>query len=216
MQHTRIKICGLTRAAHVRAVVEAGADAIGLNFHRPSPRAVDAVTARALVAEVPPFVTTVGLFVDADPAEIEAVLAIVPLQMLQFHGDETPEECTRWGRPYLKAVRMRDDLDMDAVLASHPEATGLLLDAYRPGVPGGTGEVFDWARIPARPGRPLVLAGGLDARNVADAVRRVAPWAVDVSGGVERAKGEKDPEAIAAFVAAVREADRAGNPEGSR
>lgn len=205
--HPRIKICGLTRPEDVRAVVAAGADAIGLNFHEPSPRSVDAETAARLCALLPPFVTSVGLFVDAPAARIEAVLARVPLQLLQFHGDEPAADCERWGRPYLKALRMRDGLDVRAAAAAHPGAVGFLLDSYRPGVPGGTGEVFDWGRIPRDLGRPLVLAGGLHAGNVGEAIRTVRPWAVDTSGGVERAKGVKDAETIRAFVDAVRRTD---------
>ncbi|MEE4361103.1 MAG: phosphoribosylanthranilate isomerase [Pseudomonadales bacterium] len=199
----RIKICGLTRPEDVHAAVDAGADALGFNFHAASPRAVSIEKARELCALLPPFVTSVGLFVDADPRTIEAVLAAVPLQMLQFHGDEAPEQCDRWARPYLKALRMREDLDPAAAAARYPGAAGILLDSYRPGVPGGTGDVFDWGRIPVDPDWPLVLAGGLDAHNVARAIRQVRPWAVDVSGGVEAEKGIKDARKMRAFVQAV-------------
>jgi phosphoribosylanthranilate isomerase len=207
VQHTRIKICGLTRVAHVRAAAAAGVDAIGLNFHPSSPRYVDPETARTLAAAAPPFLTVVGLFVDATPADIDTVLARVPLHMLQFHGDETPAACAAAPRPWLKAVRMREGLDVAEAMATWDGAAGVLLDAYLPGVPGGTGETFDWDRIPAERTRPLILAGGLDPGNVGDAVRRVRPFAVDVSGGVERARGEKDAGRIEDFVAAVRAAD---------
>lgn len=206
----RIKICGLTTPEQALHAARVGADAIGLVFHPDSPRRVDVAAAREICAALPPFVTTVGLFVDAAADAIERVLAEVPLQMLQFHGNEDETSCRRWGRPYLKAVRMRPDLDVAQAIGGHPTASGILLDSYRPGVPGGTGTRFDWERIPAHRPRPLVLAGGLDAGNVAEAIRRTTPWAVDVSGGVERAPGDKDPDAVAAFVAAVRETD--GSP----
>jgi phosphoribosylanthranilate isomerase len=150
----------------------------------------------------------VGLFVDAPAERIAAILEQVPLQMLQFHGDEPEADCARWNRPWLKALRMRDDLDVATLAASYGTAGALLLDSYRPGVPGGTGETFDWQRIPPALPRPLVLAGGLTPENVGEAIRIVRPQAVDVSGGVERAKGVKDAEAMQAFVDAVRNADR--------
>lgn len=206
MSSVRIKICGLRSPEQALAAVAAGADAIGLNFHGASPRAVELSAAREICAVLPPFVTTVGLFVDAREADIEAVLDALPLQMLQFHGDEDEANCRRWQRPYLKALRMRAGLDIRAAMAAHGRATGILLDSYRPGVPGGTGEVFDWDRIPQQRPRPVVLAGGLTASNVAEAIRRVRPWAVDVSGGVEREPGVKDPAAMEAFVRAVRAA----------
>lgn len=206
--NVRIKICGITSEADAVAAAEAGADAIGLNFHPASPRAIDVAQAQAICAVLPPFVTTVGLFVDAPAERIAAILEQVPLQMLQFHGDEPAADCSRWQRPWLKALRMRDDVDVAALGASYRAAEALLLDSYRPGVPGGTGETFDWRRIPSALPRPLVLAGGLTPENVAEAIRIVRPQAVDVSGGVERAKGVKDAEVMQAFVDAVRRADR--------
>ncbi len=203
----RIKICGLRNPEQALAAVAAGADAIGLNFHGASPRAVDVDTARAICAVLPPFVTSVGLFVNAEETQIRAVLERVPLQMLQFHGDEEEHACSRWQRPYLKALRMRPELEIDPVLANgFRSASGILLDGYRPGVPGGTGRAFDWSRIPAEHDRRLVLAGGLNAGNVGAAIRQVRPWAVDVCGGVELEPGEKDPGAMTAFVQAVRTA----------
>ncbi|MDI3514376.1 MAG: phosphoribosylanthranilate isomerase [Rhodocyclaceae bacterium] len=206
MSRTRIKICGLTRAQDVRAAVDGGADAIGFVFYPPSPRAVSIEQAAELVALLPPFVTSVGLFVNPAPGEVEAVLERVPLQLLQFHGDEAEAECARYGRPWIKAARMRPGVDLLEFAASHPRASGILVDAFVDGY-GGGGKTFDWTLIPAGFARPLVLSGGLDADNVVDAVRRVRPWAVDVSSGVESAKGIKDAQKIAAFIAGVRHAD---------
>lgn len=206
MSRTRIKICGLTRVEDVHAAVEAGADAIGLVFYPPSPRYVSGEQAAALCRAVPPFVTVVGLFVNPEPGVVEATLAQVPLQLLQFHGDETPEVCERYGRPYLKAVRMRPGVDLLNYEASFASAQALLVDAFVEGY-GGGGQVFDWSLIPAGLKRPLVLSGGLDADNVAAAIRHLRPWAVDVSSGVESAKGIKDAGRIAQFIAGVRNAD---------
>lgn len=199
----RIKVCGITRPADARAIAALGVDALGLVFHASSPRAVEADEAASIVAALPPFVTRVGLFVDAGPDRVEAVLEHVRLDCLQFHGDETPEDCRRHGLPYLKAVRMRPGTDLAAIAERYGDAQGLLLDTYRPGLPGGTGETFDWSEVPAGIETPIILAGGLDETNVARAIARVRPWAVDVSGGVESAPGRKDPARVAAFVAAV-------------
>ncbi len=214
MSPTRIKICGITRTEDARAAAEAGADAVGLVFYDASPRAVDAALASEIVAELPPFVTAVGLFVNASAETIEQVLRQVPLDMLQFHGDETAAECAAAGRPWYKALRMQPGEDIAARAGEYTEARAVLLDSFKPGVPGGTGEAFDWTHIPALP-RPLILAGGLHPGNVADAVMQIAPAAVDVSGGVERAPGVKDPALIQAFCAAVRAADeqRLGNQQ---
>lgn len=202
---TRIKICGLTRAADVDAAVAAGADAIGFVFYPPSPRYVTPQRATDLVRRLPPFVSAVGLFVNAEPTEVEAVLAAVPLHVLQFHGDEAEADCRRYGRPYLKAARVTPELDLVQYAARYPTAQALLLDAFVEGY-GGGGKTFDWSLIPTALPLPIVLSGGLDAANVAEAVRRVRPAAVDVSSGVEAAKGIKDAARIAAFVAAVRAA----------
>ena len=206
MSRTRIKICGLTRPQDVRVAVECGADALGFVFYPPSPRAVSIEQAAELVALLPPFVTAVGLFVNATPAEVEAVLARVPLQLLQFHGDEAEADCARFGRPWIKAARMRAGVDLVEFASLHPGASGILVDAFVEGY-GGGGKTFDWSLIPRGFGRPLVLSGGLDADNVVDAVRRIRPWAVDVSSGVESDKGIKDTAKIAAFIAGVRDAD---------
>lgn len=206
MPRTRIKICGLTRPEDVIAAVESGADAIGLVFYPRSPRFVSADRAAELTALIPPFVTTVGLFVNPDPVEVEQVLAQVPLQLLQFHGDESEADCGRYGRPWIKAARMQKGVDLVEFCASHPCASGVLLDAFVDGY-GGGGKVFDWSLIPEGLNRRLILSGGLDPDNVVEAVRRVKPWAVDVSSGVESAKGIKDAARIAAFIAGVRDAD---------
>jgi len=206
MSRTRIKICGLTRPQDVRAAVEHGADAVGFVFYPPSPRAVGIEQAAELVALLPPFVTSVGLFVNASGEEVNAVLDRVPLQLLQFHGDETDAQCARHGRPWIKAARMRPGVDLVEFSSLHPRASGVLVDAFVDGY-GGGGKPFDWSLIPAGFERPLVLSGGLDADNVVEAVRRVRPWAVDVSSGVESAKGIKDAAKIAAFIAGVRNAD---------
>lgn len=208
----RIKICGLRSPEQALAAVSAGADAIGLNFYAASPRSVEVAVARHICDVLPPFVSSVGLFVNA-PAELVAtVLDAVPLQMLQFHGDEDEAYCEQWRRPYLKVLRMREDLDTGAAMMAYASAAGIMLDSYRRGMPGGTGEVFDWDRIPRQRPRPLVLAGGLTAANVGQAIRRVRPWAVDVSGGVEQEPGVKDPAAMEAFVRAVRAAEESDRP----
>ncbi|MCG7599154.1 phosphoribosylanthranilate isomerase [Halomonas sp. McH1-25] len=198
---TRVKICGLTRAEDVDAAVAAGADALGFVMWPGSPRALDLERLAALSARVPAFVTRVGLFVDQDPAFVQACEA--HLDVVQFHGDETPVECSQASRPWVKALRMRDGIDLGAAASEYAGARGLLLDAYKRGVPGGTGETFDWSRIPASLAKPVILAGGLDASNVGEAIRKVRPFAVDVSGGVEQAKGIKDPDKIRAFVRQV-------------
>lgn len=200
---TRVKICGITRPEDGLAAARHGADAIGLMFYPPSPRAVDLDTARAIVEVLPPFVSVVAVFVDAAPAQIEQVLGAIPVDLLQFHGSESPAQCAAPGRPYIKAVAMRVDLDLAEAAEQYAGARGLLVDTHRPGVYGGTGEVFDWGRIPPALGKPIVLAGGLDPDNVAQAVRRVRPYGVDVSSGVEREKGIKDEDRIAAFMRGV-------------
>ena len=204
---TRVKICGITRAEDATEAVRHGADALGLVFYPPSPRAVTFEQAREVVACLPPFVTVVGLFVDAERAEISEALARVRIDLLQFHGSESPEQCSGHGRPYIKAVQMREGVDLARVEAEYTDAAGLLLDSYQAGKPGGTGAVFDWARIPPEMAGRIVLAGGLDPDNVEAAVRRVRPYAVDVSGGVERAKGIKDAARIAAFLRGVERGD---------
>ena len=200
----RVKICGITRIEDALAAARAGADAIGLVFHEASPRAVSVEQARAIVQALPPFVTSVGLFVDASAERIRQVLEQVPLDMLQFHGDETDAFCQAFARPYLKAVRVRAGDDLNELAGRWPGAHGILLDSYKPGVPGGTGETFDWSMIPAQRSWTLILAGGLQADNVRQAIDLTAPWAVDVSGGVEAAKGIKDVAKINAFIQEVK------------
>lgn len=204
----RVKICGITRLADLRAACGAGADALGFVFYDKSPRHVPIETAAALLRELPPFVQSVGLFVNADPTFVESVLNVAPLDLLQFHGDETPADCARYGRPWIKAVRVSAGTDLLKYAADFEDARGLLLDAFVPGVPGGTGERFDWRLIPPDLPLPVVLSGGLDPGNVAEAVRRVRPWAVDVSSGVEAAKGIKDAHKVAQFIARAKVASR--------
>lgn len=206
MTAVRSKICGITRVEDALAAAREGADAIGLVFYAQSPRAVDVARAREILRALPPFVTSVGLFVNALRAEIEEVLREVPLDLLQFHGDEQAEDCEGFGRPYIKALRVRPGLPIREQCADFASAAGILLDSYVPGVPGGTGEAFDWSLVPADLEMPVILAGGLDAQTVTAAIARVRPYAVDVSGGVEQAKGIKDPLKIAAFMQAVRAA----------
>lgn len=202
----RSKICGITRVEDALLAAEAGADAIGLVFYDKSPRAVDVRQARTILAALPPFVTSVGLFVNASRCFIGEVLDAVPLDLLQFHGDETPEQCEGHGRPWFKALRVRPGDDLRAEAARFSGARAILLDAYVPGVPGGTGERFDWKLIPADLPRPLILAGGLTPDNVAEAIASVRPYGVDVSGGVEASRGIKDAAKVTAFIQRVREA----------
>jgi phosphoribosylanthranilate isomerase len=203
---TRIKICGVRREVDVEASVEAGADAIGLVFHPASPRHVAVARAAELARRLPPFVTPVGLFVNAEASEVEAVLAAIPSLVLQFHGDETPGYCARFGRPYLKAIRMDAEVDLLDSARRFASAQALLLDAPVESY-GGGGKVFDWSLVPADVARPVVLSGGLHAGNVIAGIQQVRPWAVDVSSGVESARGVKDAELIRRFCEAVREAD---------
>lgn len=206
MHRTRIKICGLTRESDVLAAVEAGADAIGLVFYPPSSRYVSPARAAELARVIPPFVTTVGLFVEPEPSLVREVMKRVPLQMLQFHGDESAAACEAFGLPWIKAARMRPGIDLLKFAASYVGAAGILLDAFVEGY-GGAGEAFDWNLIPSGMDRPLILSGGLSPHNVGEAVTRIRPWAVDVSSGVESAKGIKDAALIAAFIQGVRDAD---------
>lgn len=206
MNSTRIKICGITSVADGLAAVQAGAHAIGLVFYAKSPRAVTLEQAREIAAAVGPFVTLVGLFVDAEPEFVREAAAAAGLQLLQFHGDESRDYCEQFQRPYMKAIRMRPELDVLMAISEYPSASGILLDAYRPGVPGGTGETFDWQRVPAQSPRPLVLAGGLTPANVAAAIQATDVYGVDVSGGVESAPGKKDKEKIDQFIHNARNA----------
>lgn len=200
MNSIRIKICGITSIEDAQLAINAGADAIGLVFYEPSPRSVTIEQAAVIAKSVGPFVTVVGLFVDAEEGFIKDVLAKVSLHVLQFHGNETPEFCRGFQRPYMKAIRMRPELNLPDAIGSYPDASAILLDAYRPGVPGGTGETFDWLRVPKNTLRPLVLAGGLTPENVALAISSVAVYGVDVSGGVESTPGKKAAHKITAFI----------------
>lgn len=204
MTAVRVKICGITRVEDALAAAAVGADAIGLVFYAKSPRAVSAEQAQAIVAALPPFVTTVGLFVDIERAELQRILASVPLDLLQFHGDESAEQCEGFNRPYIKALRVKAGDDIAAQVDRYPGAKGILLDTYVEGVPGGTGEAFDWSLVPEGLNKPVILAGGLHPDNVALAVAQVRPYAVDVSGGVEASKGIKDAQKIGAFIRAAR------------
>jgi phosphoribosylanthranilate isomerase len=204
---TRVKICGITSSGDAQAAARLGADAIGLVFYGPSPRYVTVEQAQGIAASVPPFVARVALFVNPTTEAVAAVLDGVRIDLLQFHGEEAPDFCAQFGIPYLKAVRVRKGLNLLECLSPFRGAAGWLLDAYRPDYYGGTGETFDWEVIPAGLERPVVLSGGLTVHNVAAAVRRVRPWAVDVSSGVESTKGIKDADRMAAFIQGVRNAD---------
>ncbi|MFM7226267.1 MAG: phosphoribosylanthranilate isomerase [Oxalobacteraceae bacterium] len=218
MSHrTRIKLCGLTRSEDIRAAVAVGADAIGLVFYPPSPRHVSAAQAAGLLRELPPFVSSVGLFVNAELEQVREVLSVAPIAMLQFHGDETPAQCAAIaksvGRPFLRALRIRPETQPADLLESvyehrdsSPLFAGLLLDTWSDAY-GGTGKAFDWSLIPAEIAHQAVLSGGLNAQNVTDAVRRIRPHAVDVSSGIESSKGVKDAALMRAFVDAVRSGD---------
>lgn len=208
MSRTRIKICGLTREADVDDAIDAGADAIGFVLYPKSPRAVPLARAVELAGRLPPFVTPVLLFVNASPSEVRAASEALPQALLQFHGDETPEQCQAAGHPYLRAVRMAPGVDLLEFASRFATAAGLLLDADSD-VYGGSGKVFDWSLIPPNVPLPVVLSGGLSPANVTDGVLRVRPWAVDVSSGVESAKGIKNAALMRRFCKAVREGDAA-------
>lgn len=197
---TRVKICGFTRTDDALAAANLGVDAIGLVFYTPSPRNIEVAQAREIVRHLPAFVSVVGLFVDAEPAWIAEVLTQVRIDCLQFHGEEAPGDCRIYAKPYIKAVRMRPDADLAGLEARYADAAGLLLDAYDPGIQGGTGSSFDWDLIPGQRKLPLILAGGLSPKNAALAVQQVRPYALDVSSGVEVCKGVKDAEKMAAFI----------------
>ena len=206
MMKTRIKICGITRPEDARVAAAAGVDAIGLVFYPKSPRAVTIQQAQAICAVLPPFITVVALFVDAEHFEIEDVLAAVPVDLLQFHGSETPVQCNAYATPYIKAIRMRDDADLTEAVRQYDSARGLLVDTFDPNEAGGTGEIFDWDRVPDGLDTPIILAGGLEPSNVGAAIQQLSPYAVDVSSGVEQSKGIKDADKIEAFIKAVRTA----------
>ena len=206
MSRTRIKICGITREEDLRSAVLLGADALGLVFYPPSPRYLSAPRAAQLARLMPPFVTSVGLFVNEDARVVQSILKVVPLQLLQFHGEEEDGYCAQFGLPYIKAARVRPGLDLLEYAESFPGACGLLLDAHVDSY-GGAGKTFDWRLFPESLPLPLILSGGLHAGNVAAALATVRPWAVDVSSGVESAGGIKDAKLIAEFIAGVRSTD---------
>ncbi|GHC29978.1 phosphoribosylanthranilate isomerase [Aidingimonas halophila] len=198
LRRTRVKICGITREEDLQVAVAAGADALGFVLWPGSQRAIGLERLAELSAQVPAFVTRVGLFVDQEPALIQQAGRY--LDLLQFHGNEAPDDCRGFARPWIKALRMREDIDVTQAASRYADASALLLDAYRPGVPGGTGETFDWSRIPASLTKPVILAGGLTPQNVGEAIRTVHPFAVDVSGGVEHGPGIKDADRINEFI----------------
>ncbi len=204
---TRTKICGITRVEDALAAAHSGADAIGLVFHEKSPRYVTLQQAARLAAALPPFVTVAGLFVDVSADYVHAVLEEVPLDVLQFHGEETPDFCASFSRPYIKAIRVREGVDLVQCASAYARAQGLLLDAWVKDVPGGTGHSFDWGLIPHGLPLPVILSGGLNPGNVAAGIRAVRPYAVDVSSGVEAQKGIKDAAKIAAFIKEVKDID---------
>lgn len=199
----RVKICGITRVEDALVAVENGADAIGLVFYEPSPRAVSVEQAIKIVSQIPAFISIVGLFVNAEERFVRDVISNVALDLLQFHGDETPEECSRYALPFMKAIRVKSDTNLVQCAKDYSASRALLLDTYTEGVAGGTGHTFDWGLIPSDLNKPVVLAGGLTAENVGSAIRQVRPYAVDVSGGVELSKGIKDAAKIAAFMQQV-------------
>ena len=204
---TAVKICGITRLEDALAAARLGTHAVGFVFYGRSVRNIAPELAAGIVRQLPPFVTVVGLFVDADAREVEQVLAQVPLDLLQFHGEETPRYCGAFRVPYIKAVRVRAGLDLLQYAQQYRTARGLLLDAFLEGAHGGTGTAFDWDLIPGKLPLPIVLSGGLNPENIGDAIRRVRPWAVDVSSGVEASPGTKDAHKLAAFFQGVRDAD---------
>lgn len=205
MARTRVKVCGITCLEDAVQAVDAGADALGFVFYRPSPRFVEPAIAAKIIASLPAFVTTVALFVDEIEALVQRISTETGVDLLQFHGDEPVGFCTQFDRPYIKALRVKPDVEVLQQAAPYADsARGILLDTYRKGIPGGTGEAFDWDLVPEDLGAALILAGGLNAGNVGAAMAAVSPFAVDVSGGVEAKAGRKDPDKIQAFMDAVR------------
>ncbi|HET8807275.1 MAG TPA: phosphoribosylanthranilate isomerase [Methylophaga sp.] len=202
---TRVKICGITRRQDAEFAIEMGADALGLVFYAASPRAVTIAQAAEICRRLPPFVSLVGLFVNANADEVNAALEQLPLDLLQFHGDESPQYCEQFAKPYMKAVRMQRSEDLQIAAENYHYANALLLDSFQAGVPGGTGQTFDWSMITPI-NKPLILAGGLSSENVATAIKQIRPYGVDVSGGVESAKGIKSNEKIRAFMQEVANA----------
>ena len=207
VNRTRVKICGITNLEDALAAIHAGADSLGFVFYAPSPRAVEVEQAAEIIAQLPAFVTTTALFVNADKEFVDRVITQTRIDLLQFHGDETEAFCAGFSRPYIKAIRMKPELNLVQEVNQFSSAQAILLDAYRPGVPGGTGEAFDWDRIPQPHPAIIILAGGLNCDNVAEAVKVVKPYAIDVSGGVEKRKGIKDADKINTFINEVTRAN---------
>ncbi len=204
---TRVKICGITRPEDGRAAAQSGADAIGLVFFAKSPRYVALQQAQTICRDLPPFVSVVALFVNARREQVTEVLDSVPVDLLQFHGTEQAEQCIGFGRPYIKAIAMKEGCEPLSTMKEHPEASGFLLDAWQPELHGGGGVTFDWAQMPERSAKPVILAGGLTAENISQAVARTRPFAVDVSSGVESDKGIKSVEKIQAFMRGIERGD---------
>jgi len=208
MNKTRIKVCGICTVADANKACIAGADAIGMVFYADSPRNVTIASAMEIVSSLPPFICAVGLFVNSSQQEVIQVLSSVQLDLLQFHGDEDEVFCNSFNRPYIKVVRIKSDTDLVSLCQQYASARGILLDSYKKGTPGGTGEAFDWELIPNDLSLPVILAGGLNPENVAQAVSSVKPWAVDVSSGVEESPGKKDQKKLEQFIRAVGSVDK--------
>lgn len=204
---TRVKICGITNLDDALSAVKAGCDALGFVFYAKSPRAVTPEQAAEIISNVPAFVTSVALFVNESSEVVNQVIAKTGIDLLQFHGDESAEFCASFSRPFIKALRMKPELDLTTQFETYASSQGILLDAYTPGIPGGTGEMFDWSRIPSDLATHIILAGGLSAVNVANAIAEVSPYAVDVSGGVEASKGIKDSNKMIDFMNEVYRAN---------
>lgn len=215
MSRTRVKMCGMTRKENVSSACDAGADAIGMVFYPPSPRFVEIAGARDIARSVSPLVDLVTLFVDADEGFVREVIQETEPDYIQFHGQEPASECQKYGLPYIKAIRVKDEASLLVAIDQHREADALLLDAYVEGLPGGTGTRFDWALIPDSLADRIILAGGLTPANVSDAIQAIRPYAVDVSGGIEQTKGVKSDQKINAFMKAVQQADFACNEKSS-
>lgn len=209
MSVVRVKYCGITNLEDAQHAAALGVDALGFVFYRPSPRFVTPAAAAEIISALPPFVSAVGLFVNATAADIEAATAMAGIDTIQFHGDESPAFCAQFQRPWIKAIAVREHTDIADAAVKFEAAGALLLDTYNEKVYGGTGEVFDWNLIGETRAKPLILAGGLTANNVSDALRRIRPYAVDVSGGIEVEKGKKDPAKMKAFIEKVRDFETA-------
>ena len=200
---TRCKICGITNPHDALAALEYGADALGFVFYPPSPRYVKPAVVAGIIASLPPFVTTTGLFVNAPATDVARIVAITGLDLLQFHGEESAEFCEQFGRPYIKAIGVTTNTDIESEAKRFDSARALLLDTFDPVLKGGTGRTFDWALADSKLSKPIILAGGLNPANVRKAIEQINPYAVDVSGGVESSKGKKDPERLKAFLSEV-------------